>query len=53
MFWKIAMSGTLLDAQLVCEVEFAEWTARRGELRHPSFKGPRWDKVPADVVREG
>jgi bifunctional non-homologous end joining protein LigD len=37
--------------QLVAEVEFTEWTAD-GSIRHPSFKGLREDKKPADVVRE-
>ena len=36
---------------LVCEIEFTEWTAD-GHLRHPSFKGLRADKDPAEVVRE-
>jgi bifunctional non-homologous end joining protein LigD len=36
---------------LVCEIEFTEWTAD-GHLRHPSFKGLREDKDPAEVVRE-
>jgi len=26
-----------VEPRLVCEVEFAEWTTRSGELRHPSF----------------
>lgn len=37
--------------ELVCEIEFTEWTAG-GHLRHPSFKGLREDKRPAEVVRE-
>jgi bifunctional non-homologous end joining protein LigD len=41
-----------VEPQLVCEVEFAEWTTRSGELRHPSFKGLRGDKAASDVVRE-
>ncbi|TFD36985.1 ATP-dependent DNA ligase [Cryobacterium sp. TMT2-10] len=36
---------------LVGEVEFADWTAA-GRLRHPSWRGWRPDKTPADVVRE-
>lgn len=36
---------------LVCEVEFAEWTAD-GIVRHASYLGLRDDKPPADVVRE-
>ena len=36
---------------LVAEVAFTEWTPD-GRLRHPSFKGIRQDKSPADIVRE-
>jgi len=38
--------------QLVVQVAFQEWTSA-GRLRHPSYKGMRTDKSPADVVREG
>ena len=31
------------NPKLVCEVDFTEWTSRTGQLRHPSFKGLRWD----------
>jgi len=41
-----------VEPSLVCEVEFAEWTTRSGEQRHPSFKGLRWEKEPGEVVRE-
>lgn len=37
--------------ELVAEVEFTEWT-HLGTLRHPSYKGLRDDKDPAEVVRE-
>lgn len=37
--------------ELVAEVEFTEWTGD-GRLRHPSFKGWREDKSPAEVGRE-
>jgi bifunctional non-homologous end joining protein LigD len=40
-----------LRPELVCEVEFAEWTGD-GILRHPSFKGLRADKDPREVRRE-
>jgi len=36
---------------LVGEVQFAEWTGD-GVMRHPSWRGLRPDKSPADVVRE-
>lgn len=41
----------LLAPELVCEVEFAEWS-RDGRLRHPTFRGLRHDKDPREVVRE-
>jgi bifunctional non-homologous end joining protein LigD len=37
--------------QLVCEVEFSEWT-RAGKVRQASYKGLRDDKDPIEVVRE-
>jgi bifunctional non-homologous end joining protein LigD len=36
---------------LVGEVAFGEWT-RDGRLRHPTWRGLRPDKSPAEVVRE-
>ena len=36
---------------LVAEVEFTEWTTE-GRLRHPSFKGLRFDKPVREVHRE-
>jgi bifunctional non-homologous end joining protein LigD len=38
--------------ELVCEVEFAEWT-HDGHLRAPSFQGLRDDKPAREVRREG
>lgn len=38
--------------QLVGEVEFTEWTGQ-GRLRHPTWRGLRPDKAPAEVVRAG
>jgi bifunctional non-homologous end joining protein LigD len=35
----------------VGEVRFSEWTAA-GHLRHPTWRGLREDKVPADVIVE-
>jgi bifunctional non-homologous end joining protein LigD len=40
------------EPELVCEVEFAEWT-HDGHLRAPSFEGLRDDKPAREVRREG
>jgi bifunctional non-homologous end joining protein LigD len=40
-----------VEPTLVCEVEFAEWTGD-GSLRHPTFRGLRFDKPAEQVVRE-
>jgi len=40
-----------VDAQVVVEVEFGEWT-HGDRLRHPSYLGQRHDKDPRQVVRE-
>jgi bifunctional non-homologous end joining protein LigD len=40
-----------VEPELVCEVEFAEWT-HDGRLRAPSYKGLREDKPAAEVRRE-
>ena len=40
-----------LTPELVCDVEFTEWT-HTGTLRHPSYKGLRDDKAAGEVVRE-
>jgi bifunctional non-homologous end joining protein LigD len=42
---------TWVKPELVCEVEFSEWT-EDDRLRHPSFQGLREDKRPSEVVRE-
>lgn len=42
---------TWVKPKLVCEVEFTEWT-NDGKLRHPIFKGMRYDKSAKKVVRE-
>jgi bifunctional non-homologous end joining protein LigD len=46
-----AKKSTYVEPTLVAEVEFTEWT-RDGKLRHPSYKGLRYDKAAAEVVRE-
>jgi bifunctional non-homologous end joining protein LigD len=48
---KIPREAVWVEPELVCEVEFVEWT-REGVLRAPSYKGLRDDKPAALVVRE-
>lgn len=43
--------ATWVKPKLVCEVEFTEWTLE-GKLRHPIFKGMRYDKPAKKVIRE-
>jgi len=40
------------EPELVGEVQFAEWTRER-RLRHPTWRGLRLDKSPADVSEDG
>ncbi|MGI8926691.1 MAG: DNA ligase D [Tepidiformaceae bacterium] len=47
----VPRGATFVRPELVAEVEFIEWTSA-GVLRHPSFKGLRFDKDPRLVVRE-
>jgi len=49
---EVPRETQFVEPRLVCEVEFTEWTSRTGQLRHPSFKGLRWDKAAIEVVRE-
>jgi bifunctional non-homologous end joining protein LigD len=46
-----AAGVTWVAPRLVGEVRFTEWT-RTGRLRHPTWRGLRPDKRPAQVVRE-
>ncbi|WP_325096860.1 ATP-dependent DNA ligase [Mycolicibacterium vinylchloridicum] len=46
-----AKGVTYVRPELVGEVRFGEWTSD-GRLRHPSWRGLRPDKVPADVEVE-
>src|SRR3954469_2952505 len=44
-------NASFVEPRLVGEFDFHEWTAS-GMLRHPSYKGLRWDVDPRSVVRE-
>ena len=46
-----ARGARFVKPQLVCEVEFGEWT-RDGRLRHPRYLGLRDDKPAEQVERE-
>ncbi len=46
-----ARDSHFLAPELVCEVEFSEWT-HAGTLRQPSYRGLRDDKRPEQVTRE-
>ena len=46
-----ARNAHWVEPELVGEVAYAEWTTD-GRLRHPSWRGLRPDKTPADVYRE-
>jgi bifunctional non-homologous end joining protein LigD len=49
---KVRKSDVIwVEPELVCEVEFAEWT-HDGRLRAPAYKGLREDKPAEDVRRE-
>jgi bifunctional non-homologous end joining protein LigD len=47
----VARIATYVEPRLVVEVAFQEWT-HDGHLRAPSYVGDRFDKDPADVIRE-
>jgi bifunctional non-homologous end joining protein LigD len=48
---RLGAKATWLKPELVCEIEFAEFTGD-GKVRQASFKGMRTDKNPKDVVME-
>ena len=51
---KINLKGrkpVWLSPELVCEAKFSEWT-KSGHLRHPVFKGLRFDKNPSEIDKE-
>jgi bifunctional non-homologous end joining protein LigD len=43
--------AVFVEPVLVAEFEFTEWTPNN-TLRHPSFKGLRFDRDAGEVVRE-
>jgi bifunctional non-homologous end joining protein LigD len=48
---KISATVTWVKPQLVCEINFAEWTDE-GQMRQPIFVDFREDKAPKEVTRE-
>jgi len=48
---KTNMPAVWVKPDLLCEVEFSEWTGE-GIMRHPVFMGLREDKKPENVNRE-
>jgi bifunctional non-homologous end joining protein LigD len=46
-----ARGAHFVRPELICEVEFSEWT-KDGRLRQASYRGLREDKPPEEVVRE-
>ncbi len=48
---KTNMPAVWVKPELLCEVEFSEWTGE-GIMRHPVFMGLREDKKPENVNRE-
>jgi bifunctional non-homologous end joining protein LigD len=49
--FKVNAPVTWVKPELVCEVEFKEWTTG-GHMRQPIFAGLREDKPPRDVAHE-
>jgi len=44
--------ATFVEPELVCEVEYLEYTRSTGKMRAPSFRGLRPDKTPDECVLE-
>jgi len=44
--------ATFVEPELVCEVEYLEYTKSTGKMRAPSFRGLRPDKTPDESVLE-
>jgi DNA ligase D-like protein (predicted ligase) len=47
----VPRAATWVEPELVAEIGFMEWTPD-GRLRHPSFRGLRFDKPAREVTRE-
>ncbi len=47
----IEKHATWVEPEIVVEVEFGEWPVG-AQLRHPTYRGLRIDRDPADVTRE-
>ena len=45
-------SATFVEPELVCEVEYLEFTKSSGKMRAPSFRGLRPDKTPDECILE-
>lgn len=48
---EVKRGAIFVKPQLICEVEFSEWTSDNA-LRHPAFKGLRLDKKPLEIHKE-
>jgi bifunctional non-homologous end joining protein LigD len=49
---KKVKGATFVEPELVCEVEYLEYTKSTGKMRAPSFRGNRPDKTPEECVLE-
>jgi bifunctional non-homologous end joining protein LigD len=49
---KRIKGARFVEPQVVCEVEYHEYTKSTGKMRAPSFRGLRPDKAPEDAVLE-
>ena len=49
---KAIKGATFVRPEMVCEVEYLEFTKSTKKMRAPSFKGLRTDKAPEDCILE-